>query len=82
MLPFWDRALNLLDDFTINDHEYNSEGVPISYAKNKDDFEYEVFLIVKKQIDRLNRKINHSKFGGLNIMDVYAKPKRNIGCRL
>ena len=63
MLPFWDRALSLLDHFASNDHEYNSEGVPVSYAKNKDDFEYEV-LIVKKQIEKKSKTNNSGLFGG------------------
>lgn len=72
MLPFWEKALNLLDDFAKNDHNYNSEGVPVSFAECDDDFAYETFLLVKKYSDREEKKRqrSHSGFGLLGNFDL------------
>lgn len=65
MLPFWNRALNQLENFTHYEDTYNSKGVPTSYAELEDDFEYETFLILSKYFEKMERasKRSQNKFG-------------------
>ncbi len=71
MLPFWDRALNLLSNLA-NEYEYNSEGVPISYAKKEDDFDYEIYLIIRKRVEKLQKKkkCSEDSFGMLSSLNI------------